>query len=657
MKAVHEWEGSHVSSCKYFTTPLMAAVLFKSFQVAELLLDDGQVDPLRRVVLRYNNGKVKQRLSSLHLAAHLGHPEMLSLLLEHVTSRDRPDCLGSFNWRDRSGNTPLHLAAAGGSNAHTQCIKILLDSSLPKRILLKLNCWNKQGKMPAHIASELNHEESLSILLNLQSPPLSSCAQYAAENGSINALKLLVSKGGSCGGEELVLAATNGHLECCQIIVDALILERSELALKSGIGNALSAAAVANRPQVIQLLMDAAIDRGGSSLCSSLLSEVNVTGDTPILTCARDPSLRLECLEKLILTPFGQHIRAQMQSCNGHPQISDRKSNSLTKLHLRGNSHDLLKDSNQSDNAMPLPLSLLDGSNSFEFANLLLSVGGRSLLDHPNRKFETPLFYLLRHLSASKSADERLKILEGLAFLIDAGARTTELLFAKLERELFGKTVTLCPKRPNSTYQVGTPATRGDPHLRWLQCDASLEMHSFYSCLPLTDVVSIICSDGKQLQAHKAVLVSEVDIFGSMLTSPMKEGIAGIIRLPEFSSCAIEIILDFIYGFKVPLLSTDNLKDDDVRTLLEALTLAHYLMFQKGFAPIAMQIERHMSPGTILEILQTAAALRPETQKLDIVARSYTLRNFQKISDSWLLQGRKGPKCRDIAVYILTSAH
>ena len=80
-------------------------------------------------------------------------------------------------------------------------------------------------------------------------------------------------------------------------------------------------------------------------------------------------------------------------------------------------------------------------------------------------------------------------------------------------------------------------------------------------------------------------------------------------------------------------------------------------MYQKMLSPIASQVESHMSPGTILEILQTAAALRPETQRLDILARSYTLRNFDKISECWLQQGRNGPNCRDIAVYILTSSN
>ena len=93
-----------------------------------------------------------------------------------------------------------------------------------------------------------------------------------------------------------------------------------------------------------------------------------------------------------------------------------------------------------------------------------------------------------------------------------------------------------------------------------------------------------------------------------------------------------------------------------MRVLVEALSLAHYLMYAQMFAPVAAQIARNLSPETVFEVLQTAGALLPETKQLDIAVRSYVLRHFQMIQERWPKQmSGDGPNCRDLAVYILTS--
>ena len=109
------------------------------------------------------------------------------------------------------------------------------------------------------------------------------------------------------------------------------------------------------------------------------------------------------------------------------------------------------------------------------------------------------------------------------------------------------------------------------------------------------------------------------------------------------------MLLDFVYGFEIPLLE-GPLGEDPVRNLMEALSLAHYLMYTPMLAPVATQIAKNISPGTALEVLQTAVALLPDTSHLNTAARSYILRHLHH-----LRMADGAPSCRDLAVYILTS--
>ena len=65
---------------------------------------------------RYKTRIGKLALSPVHLAADLGHVDVLRLLLDY----DEWDCINS---RTADGSTPLHLAAHHG---HMACIKLLL---------------------------------------------------------------------------------------------------------------------------------------------------------------------------------------------------------------------------------------------------------------------------------------------------------------------------------------------------------------------------------------------------------------------------------------------------------------------------------------------------------------------------------------------------
>ena len=662
------------------TSPLMACVIWNAHKVGALLLQQEQVDPMRRTLVKMlDRSFLHIKWSSLHLAAYLGRASMLVLLMDFLRTAL------SFTWKDKRDDTPLHLVAAGSSPRHTECAKALVRANLSREVILKLSQRNKKGETPAEIAAQLGHAASLAVLLKLPyCPPVTSCIALAAESGAIEALKLLISKGGSCGEEggrrtPLALAAAHGHLECCQILVEGLLMSPSTSAFSLCVSEALCEAARAGRPSVLALLLDAVTDHGGVSLCSEMLCSFGSTNDTPIIICARSPMARLECVQKLLLVESGLTSEPQAPAPLPPPlrqpsklpssETINRAALRHHELRLRGHARDLLTESRTEGGAMALPLSLLQGKEGFPFANLLLRVGGVALLDHPNRKHKTPLMFLLSKLSSTKSEEQRKKIYEGLAWLLTwPETTTTELFFTSLERELFGKAGRDVRETGAKRLIRKASISENASAARWTSMapdGAWLDKHAFHSGLSLDQVVIFVCGgDRKKLVAHRAVLVAEVDIIRSMLAAPMQEGIAGEIRLAEFSSQAVAVLLDFAYGFAIPCLDVPVLgleggserRTAQVRVLVEALSLAHYLMYAQMFAPVAAQIARNLSPETVFEVLQTAGALLPETKQLDIAVRSYVLRHFQMIQERWPKQmSGDGPNCRDLAVYILTS--
>ena len=672
----HVWTHGVMSELEtYVTTSLMACVFSKALKVASVLLQQEQVDPMRRMILKSEDGNFHRRQSCLHLAAYLGHANMLVLLMDHLDARSGGSGLGwSVTWKDKREDTPLHLAAAGSSPCHTECVRVLVRSNLSRGVLSKLSQRNKDGQVPAELAAKMGHTASLAILLELYDAPVTSCVSVAAKSGAIEALKLLISKGGSCSGEAgrtspLALAAANGHLECCQVLVEGLLMSPSASAFSSCLSEALCAAASACRPAVLLLLMDAVADHGGASLCSKMLCSYGPESDTPIVICAREPVARLECLQKLLVMEVGPTaepnftapLPLRQSRSNGKAEAAPGQNERESRL--RGSACDLLRESRREGGGMALPLSLLQGREGYAFANTLLRVGGVSLLDHPDGKFRTPLMFLLSHLSAAKSVEKRRKISEGLAWLLTwPQTTTTELFFTQLERELFGK-VGQAFEETGAKRSIRN-AMGDNTFSRWINdCDAAwLANRAFRSGLSLDQEVTLVCGDGEKLVCHRSVLVTEVDILRSMLATPMQEGIDGEIRLAEFSSSAVAMLLDFAYGFAIPTLDVPviNLETGgqgaaQVRVLLEALSLSHYLMYMQMFVPVAMQVARNMSPENVLQILQTAGALLPDTKRLDIAVRSYILRHFQMIQECLTERMSGRPNCRDLAVYILTT--
>ena len=102
----------------------------------------GGFDPNQRL----NESGIK----ALHIVAHRGHQEMVSLLLQ------QPDI--ELNPRLDSGETPFHLAAAFG---HQEVVALLLQQPG-----IDTNAVNPQGWTALHYAAANGQEEIVALLLD-----------------------------------------------------------------------------------------------------------------------------------------------------------------------------------------------------------------------------------------------------------------------------------------------------------------------------------------------------------------------------------------------------------------------------------------------------------------------------------------------------------
>ena len=89
-------------------------------------------------------------IKALHIVAHRGHQEMVSLLLQ------QPDI--ELNPRQDSGETPLHLAAAFG---HQEVVALLLQQPG-----IDTNAADLQGWTALHYAAYNGQEKVLALLLD-----------------------------------------------------------------------------------------------------------------------------------------------------------------------------------------------------------------------------------------------------------------------------------------------------------------------------------------------------------------------------------------------------------------------------------------------------------------------------------------------------------
>lgn len=85
----------------------------------------------------------------LHYTCHKGFQDVLLILI---------NCKAEVNVKDQDGNTPLHVAS---NNGHENCVKALFYTTK----CMDIDCVNKYGDTPLHLATKWNYIGILRVLL------------------------------------------------------------------------------------------------------------------------------------------------------------------------------------------------------------------------------------------------------------------------------------------------------------------------------------------------------------------------------------------------------------------------------------------------------------------------------------------------------------
>ena len=193
-------------------TALHLAASMGNLGVVRALLDveDGSSDPRRTDY---------QGQTPVHAAAREGHNEVVGELVMFGCMREanpRRTSAGSdtgrcrrthqhpfsVNHQDQCGNTPLHLAAAGG---HTDVIRALERTAVS--IVLDLSVANNDGWTPLQLAAQKGHTEAVMRLLKLKPRA---------------AFPRAVSHGERCNASmsPLHIASRHGHVKLVRCLLD-----------------------------------------------------------------------------------------------------------------------------------------------------------------------------------------------------------------------------------------------------------------------------------------------------------------------------------------------------------------------------------------------------------------------------------------------------
>ncbi|XP_078659165.1 uncharacterized protein LOC144904237 isoform X44 [Branchiostoma floridae x Branchiostoma belcheri] len=239
-------------------TPLHIAAHYGHTNVGTLLLNRGA-----NVNFAARNG-----ITPLHVAAKWGRVNMVTLLMDRG---------GAIDSKTRDGLTPLHCAARSG---HDQVVDLLLERGAP--ILAK----TKNGLAPLHMAAQGDHVDSARILLYHKAPVDEVTVDYltalhvAAHCGHVRVAKLLLDRKANPDARALN-GFTPLHIACKKnrIKVVELLLKHGasiHAVTESGL-TPIHVAAFMGHMNIVLLLL-----QNGASPDAT-----NVRGETPLHLAAR----------------------------------------------------------------------------------------------------------------------------------------------------------------------------------------------------------------------------------------------------------------------------------------------------------------------------------------------------------------------------------
>ncbi|XP_070494516.1 TD and POZ domain-containing protein 2-like isoform X1 [Chironomus tepperi] len=90
--------------------------------------------------------------------------------------------------------------------------------------------------------------------------------------------------------------------------------------------------------------------------------------------------------------------------------------------------------------------------------------------------------------------------------------------------------------------------------------DFFYELYKLFEAKAFTDF-TIICSDGKEIQAHRCILAANSPVLNAMLQTQMMESISNKLVVSDISGDVMEEIMKFMYTQDDSLLYTVNLRD------------------------------------------------------------------------------------------------
>jgi ankyrin repeat protein len=195
----------------YNKSPLVAGLLNKHWQVAELLHRDGAV-----VDVTSYHGR-----TPLHAASEEGLVDVVRWLLDHGAN---PNSL------EDDHSTPLHLAASQG---RLELVRTLLGYNID------VNAMNTNNRTPLHEASERGHIDILRLLIQYRAdvtPHIQDLLSLASSSGSVETVRLFIELGADVNAPDgrnsaaLHMASCTGHTN----IVELLIKHGAEVNARDG---------------------------------------------------------------------------------------------------------------------------------------------------------------------------------------------------------------------------------------------------------------------------------------------------------------------------------------------------------------------------------------------------------------------------------------